>query len=300
MIGDCDHYFSPYIFGVNQAMSRLGHWHSQVNIRNGIDAIAARINDVKPDIIWTHMLLWAPPGSPPVDRLVNLMEREAKRGCKVVIHDGDYKEGTRFARDISSWCAAALCNHKFDRTAWKVTQVYWPYFAFAQDKIAEAPTDKHARSLFFAGIMTANDATYGARTALLCAVRAKGVDLQTPAAEDGNTLFRTPEISASMGGVLGFGRPGGGAWRDTRVDQYGGSGAILLHDDAPNLEPWVHFAPYTSGSADSVAETFQRVLGMSPVENRTMRERVFRFVQEKHSSVARVSEVLGLLFGGAA
>ncbi len=39
MIGDCDHYLSPYIFGVAQAMARLGHWHSQVSIRQPVDVI---------------------------------------------------------------------------------------------------------------------------------------------------------------------------------------------------------------------------------------------------------------------
>lgn len=34
MIGDCDHYASPYMRGVAQAMDLLGHPHTQVSIRN--------------------------------------------------------------------------------------------------------------------------------------------------------------------------------------------------------------------------------------------------------------------------
>ena len=310
MLGDCDHYLSPYIFGVGQAMARLGHWHSQVSIRQPIHVIEQRLKDVRPDVLWTHMLLWPPQGAPPVSDLVALAERAARRGAAVVIHDGDYKPATRHPHDLSSWCALALCNHRFDRSAWRVPALHWPYFAFAQDRIA-APSPEWRCDLFFAGQLS-RDPVYAARTAFLDSLLRRGVRLRTPdQAREGNTLFRTAEIAASADAVLGFGRPGAiglfgrervdSGWVDTRVFQYPGAGAVLLHDDVAGfLEPWTHYVPYQSRDHESVVEVLDRLRGMQATamgrcDLRELRERAFRFVQEKHSSVARVRQVLGAL-----
>jgi hypothetical protein len=86
MLGDCDHYASPYMRGVAQAMKLLGHHHAEVSIRLPLRTIEQRVRLWKPDIIWTHMLLWPPPGSPPVERLTEIVAMAAKRGARVVIH----------------------------------------------------------------------------------------------------------------------------------------------------------------------------------------------------------------------
>lgn len=292
MIGDCDHYLSPYIFGVQQGMARLGHWHSQISIRQPAHLIEQRIVDVHPDIIWTHMLLWAPAGAPATPELLQVVERAARRGAKVVIHDGDYKPDARFPHDLSSWCALALCNHRFDRSAWRVPTLHWPYFAFAQERIEE-PKPALRCGLFFAGRL-GTDAVYGDRTALVEEIKRAGVSVRIPA--DGNTLFRTAEVAASADAVLGFGRPGTSGWVDTRVFQYPGAGGILLHDDvAGYLEPWVHFVPYESGSAASAVEALERLAAARESERQVLRERAFAHVQSQHSSTARVQQVLGAL-----
>ena len=131
LIGDADFYFSPYILGIADAMPRLGHAHTTVNIRQPLGVIAKRIEDVRPDIIWTHMWAWAPAEAPPREQLIPLSEQWAKRGAKIVIHDADAKSPTRYPHDISTWCALALVNHAYDRSAWKVPTLHWPYFAFS-------------------------------------------------------------------------------------------------------------------------------------------------------------------------
>jgi hypothetical protein len=288
-LGDTDHYLSPYIFGVAQGMARLGHWHSSVSLRQPANVIEQRITDVRPDVLWTHMLLWPPPGSPGVERLVAIVERAAKRGAKVVIHDGDYKPATRHPHDISRWCALALCNHTFDRSAWNVRTLRWPYFAFAQECIASA-SPQLGCELFFAGSI-GRDPVYSARSRLLDQVRSAGVRLRL--GDDGNTLFRTAEIAASADAVLGFGRPGSTGWVDTRVFQYPGAGAILLHDDVAGfLVPGEHYIPYQSGSAESIAEALARLRAMSIADRLALRRRAFEYVQTRHSSTSRVHEVL--------
>lgn len=291
MIGDCDHYVSPYMRGVAQAMRLLGHEHAEVSIRLPFKTIENRVRLWRADIVWTHMLMW-PPGSPSVGDLIAIVERSAREGARVVIHDGDAKAATRYPRDISSWCSLALVNHAFDRSAWGVPTMRWPYFAPVQDSIA-APVESLRCALFFAG--AGGGGLYAARSALLAAVRARGVAVQQPATGS-NTLDDTPAVAASADAVLGFGRPEVPGWVDTRVFQYPGAGGILLHDDVQGyLEPWVHFVPYKSGDADSVVDALERLRAMSEDRRAELRARAFAHVQKHHSSIARVGQVLAHL-----
>jgi hypothetical protein len=288
-LGDCAHYKSPYMRGVAQAMKLLGHDHAEVSIRLPARTIEQRIRMWKPTLIWTHMLMWPPPGSPPVDRLIEIVTGAAKRGARVMIHDGDARAATRFPRDISAWCSLALVNHEYDRSAWNVPTLHWPYFASVQKDFAR-PVEELRCELFFAG--TLGPGIYAKRTALVEAVKSRGVRVRLPVAGD-NTIDRTPEIAASADAVLGFGRPEIPGWVDTRVWQYPGAGGILVHDDVRGyLEPWVHFVPYASGDADSVVEALARLRAMKPNERMSIRLRAHAHVQEHHSSVARVKQVL--------
>jgi hypothetical protein len=292
MLGDCDHYASPYMRGVAQAMQLLGHEHAEVSIRLPAKTIENRLRLWQPDIVWTHMLLWPPPGSPSACDLVAIVAAASRRGAHVVIHDGDAKERTRYPHRIDDWCDLALVNHAYDRSAWGVPTLRWPYFAPVQEAIA-TPVPALRCELFFAG--AAGGALYAARSALVDAVRARGVRVQTPAAGH-NTISQTAEIAASADAVLGFGRPDVPGWVDTRVFQYPGAGGILVHDDVQGyLEPWEHFAPYKSGSAESVVDSLGRLRRMSDSDRGEMRARAFMHVQANHSSVARVRQVLAQL-----
>ena len=293
MLGDCDHYASPYMRGVAQAMAILNVHHRQVSIRQPIGALRAALDESKPDILWTHMLLWPPAGSPAVAELVALMQRAHDRGAHIVVHDGDYKERTRHPHDLSSWCDLALTNHAFDRSAWCVPTMRWPYFAQWQDRMAE-PDPAWRCGLFFAGTLGAGP-VYSERTALVERVRQLGVDLKLPKPGD-NTLDRTATIATAADAVLGFGRPGVSGWVDVRVFQYSGAGGILIHDDvAGYLQPLVHYVPYDSGRAESVVEALARLRALPESDRQAMRTRAFSHVHAHHSSVARVRQVLGAL-----
>lgn len=149
--------------------------------------------------------------------------------------------------------------------------------------------------LFFAGQVT-QDSTYGGRTKLLSDVKSRGVNLYIHSSSDGNTLFRTSEIAPSAQAVLGFGRPGGTGWIDTRVFQYISAGAILFHDDVGGyFEPWVHYIPYESGSAESIAENLDIICKMNDSDRMRIRQNGFDFGQKNHSSVVRCAQVLKTL-----
>ena len=291
LIGDVDYYPSEFAFGVNQAMTRAGHWHSSVNIRWDMGVIVKRLKEVQPDVIWGHMLLWAP-GGKTVD-LLCLCEQWKKWGAKVLIHDGDARTETRFAADVSPAIDAALCNHKADRSAWHVQQIHWPYFAFDQSELMIAnPNPEMACDLAFAGRL--DGGIYQGRTMLVQGLQAVLKDrMKVYPGGDFHTLFRTPELAISAGSILGYGRPERNGWLDVRVFQYPGAGGLLIHDDVGGmLEPWRHYIPYKSGSVESVLEVLTQLesdqVGIRPL----IRKTAFEYVQANHSATARVRQAL--------
>lgn len=171
LIGDVDHYPSEYVFGVNQAMTLAGHWHTTVNVRLDLGAISKRVREMQPDVIWGHMLLWAPGENKTYDLLCFLAEWRAAHGAKVFLHDGDARAETRFPTDISEAVDVALCNHTASRRIWNVQQLHWPYFAFYQKEIAQ-PVPEYMCDLAFAGRLDGGG-LYQARTELVLGLQAK-------------------------------------------------------------------------------------------------------------------------------
>jgi hypothetical protein len=313
LVGDTDHYLSPYIHGVAAASGRLGILHSQISIRVGIDRILRRIEDVRPHLLWTHMLLWPPKGSPQASVLLAACTMARRRyGTKVVIHDGDLKERTRFPQDISSGVDLALLNHRHPRTAWKVPTLYWPYACFPQEKLA-APVEALRCRLAFAGQLASIPfrlpgppaGIYDARSQFVRILEGREVGMRVFDGSDGNTLLRTADLAVSAGAVLGYGRPGSD-WVDNRVFQYPGAGGILLHDDVPDdagMEPWDasgdhitgHYIPYESGNPDSVAAALDCLAAAPETVRQGLRKRAFVHGQKHHSYTARVQQVLAAL-----
>lgn len=291
LIGDVDYYPSEYAFGVNQAMTRAGHWHTTVNIRADLEIIVRRVEQMRPDVIWGHMLLWAPGGQQKtVDLLCALDDWRARWGTKVFLHDGDARDETRFATDVSPAIDLALCNHTADRSAWKIPQLHWPYFAFDQAALAE-PDPAFVCDLLFAGRLDVSP-LYLQRTELVLKLKERLGDRMRvyPSPEIRHTLFQTPVLARSARAVLGFGRPGRNGWLDVRVFQYPGAGGVLLHDDVGGyLEPDAHYVPYESGSLESV----ERGLAVLRDHDTTrLRQRAFQHVQARHSATARIGQAL--------
>lgn len=291
VLGDLDYYPSEFALGVTQALAMAGHWGSTVNIRCDLGTIAKRIREVDPHILWAHMLLWSP-GSQGTNKTADLLcllaDWRAKRGTKVFLHDGDARAETRFPTDISPAVDLALCNHTADRSAWKIPQLHWPYFAFYQKEIAQ-PAPKYTCDLAFAGRLDGGP-MYQARTELVYALQAKlGSRMKVFPGGDQHTLFRTPELAASAGAILGYGRPERNGWLDVRTFLHPGAGGVLLIDDVGGfLEPWVHYVPYQSDNRDSVLDA----LAIAKKAGPAIRAAAFTFVQEHHSATARVRQAL--------
>jgi hypothetical protein len=292
MIGDVDWYPSEFIYGVNQGMTILGHTHVSVNIRHPIGMINQCLERMRPDVIWVHMLLWAPAGAPPVVDLLALCEQWRKRGTRVLIHDGDhngYKKEAKFPNDISHAVDLTLCNHVYQHTHWNIPSLRWPYGAFWQSAPA-TPMSDWACQLFFAGRGGGN--IYEERSAMLEALKhrlgdAFRVYISPPSP---GTIYLTPGIATAAGAVLGYGRPLDPGWADVRVFQYPGAGGILIHDDADEfLTPYEHYLPYKSGDVDSILEALDEVPKYGPM----IREQAFKYVQTHHSWVKRVQDALG-------
>jgi hypothetical protein len=185
----------------------------------------------------------------------------------------------------------ALVNHGYDRSAWGVPTLRWPYFAPAQDEIA-APVDRCAASS--SSPAPSGGGIYAARSALLEAIRARGVAMQQPDAGD-NTLDRTAEIAASADAVLGFGRPRSRAGCDTRV----------FSTPAPAGSSCTTTCRATSSHGCTTCPTSRanvlRRRGAGAAAHDVgggadgAPPSAFSHVQEHHSSVARVRQVLAAL-----
>jgi hypothetical protein len=287
-IGNFD-YPSEFNMGIKQAMSALGHHHVDVEIKLPIDEIKRKVDEVKPTIIFGHMLLWAPGKNTP--DLLNLCTKWKQKGTKIVIHDGDCREAPRFPQDVSYAIDACLCNHAYDRSVWNIKQIRWPYFAFLQKEIAQ-PHPDFICDLLFAG--RKGPGMYEERTMMIDDLslrfsRKSGVFKVFPGGSIRHTLLRTPEVAASAGAVLGYGRPDAQGWTDVRVFQYPGAGGVLLHDDADEwLEPMEHYIPYESGNVDSIIEAAILAREIGPY----IRKTAFEYVQSYHTCVDRVIQVL--------
>lgn len=289
-------YPSPYVNGVQQGMALLGHWHRTFDIRNSVDVLDKAIQDVQPHLIWLHMAFWHRQAPKPLD-MQALLAKWKSRGAYVAMHDGDAKIECRVPEDLSSCVSVALCNHRCDRSPWKVPVLHWAYFCWNQAARAAPAADFGPADLCFAGTVSRSD-TYNERTWLVQALELEQRFKFSTLNLGYNTLFRTAEVAASFSAVLGFGRPEVPGWLDVRVFQYPGAGAVLLHDDVGGLlEPYEHYVPYHRKAGDIRATVESIACAMEEVRRHgdAIRQQAFFYVQRHHSSTARCQQVLSFL-----
>ena len=113
-------------------------------------------------------------------------------------------------------------------------------------------------------------------------------------------------MAASCIAVLGFGRPEVPGWIDTRVLQYPGAGAILLHDDVhPEITSLVdegsapgagHYLAVPRYDVDAIVAALDRLRRTPEAARRALRERAFVHVQAHHTYTHRVQAVLDAFY----
>jgi len=287
-------YLSAYALGVGQAMSMLGHWHRPVSLLDDFDRVVRQLEEMRPDVIWTHMVPWVPREAPVSGWVyLDLLAQWRKRGARVLLHDGDPRSSTRHPHQMTASFDLGLCNHSLERAEWKIPVRRWPYAAMTQVEIGD-PVEALRCELLFAGIVRKDDSLYSPRTDVLGVLRDRIGDRLTVRTGSVNDRMQVADIAPSARAVLGLGRPEVPGWVDTRVFQYPGAGGVLLHDDAGGfLEPGVHFVKFERGgdataTAANVLEAFDRA---APDEQR-IREQAFEYVQSRHTWFHRVLEAL--------
>lgn len=289
-------YLSSYVLGVSQAMGQLGHWHREVSVLDELPRLARQLEEMRPDVIWTHTIPWVPREAPsPGWAYLDLLAEWRRRGARVLLHDGDPRTATRSPSCMSASFDLALCNHSMERLEWHVPTLRWPYAAMAQKEIGE-PVDALRCGLLFAGIVRKDDGLYSPRTELLGILREKLGERMTIRTGGFNDRMQAADVAASAQAVLGFGRPEVPGWADTRVFQYPGAGGVLVHDDASEfLEPGVHYLHFTRG-ADAEATSKAVIGAFEPAEHGLpeMRAKAFAHVQAHHTWRHRVEQVLRL------
>lgn len=286
-------YLSVYALGVSQAMGILGHWHRHVSIFDPLIDVVRQVAEMQPDIIWTHMALWPPPGGLSADQIAEVIAPWKHKGTAVFLHDGDPRVRTTTI-DVPGIFSVALVN-RTEGDYWRVPSVRWPYAAMVQKEIAPARPE-WACDLFFAGILR-DDGLYGPRTELISALQEKlgeRMRVSCPSVGETNNRMLVADIAPSAGAVLGFGRPEVKGWIDTRVFQYTGAGGILIHDDAGEfLEPGKHYLQFDRANAvDSVLRAVEE-----SERSGGMRERAFQYIQANHTWVHRVEQALVAFYG---
>lgn len=285
-------------------MGLLGHWHRYVSVFDDAGSIEKQVDEMRPDVIWTHTTLWPPPGAlageeHPAARFAAILGRWKRRGTAVFLHDGDPKPIRNVDIDIGSAYSIALVNRCVLRgDGWAaLPSIQWPYAAMVQREIGE-PHSEWACDLLFAGHLRSDD-FYGARTSYVFTLQqhlGSRMRIVSPGGGDANNRMLVAEVAPSANAVLGFGRPEVRGWIDTRVFQYPGSGGILIHDDAGDfLEPNVHYLCVERGDVAGVLAAVER----AKVDGPAMRERAFAHIQKHHTWVHRVEVALSAFFGAA-
>ncbi len=290
-------YLSAYVLGVAQAMGQLGHWHREVSVLDHFDRVVRQLDEMRPDIIWTHTIPWVPREAPaPGWAFLDLLASWKKRGARVLLHDGDPRAATRHPFPIDSSFDLALCNHSLARDDWKLRVVRWPYGAMAQRDLGE-PVEDLRCGLLFAGIVRKDDDLYSPRSELLGWLRERMGDTFTVRTGGVNDRMQAADVATSADAVLGFGRPEVPGWVDTRVFQYPGAGGVLLHDDASEfLEPGVHYLQFPRGTdAFDTAKNVMTVFDLARTVGPDMRRRAFEHVQARHTWRHRVEQALAIL-----
>lgn len=290
-------YLSAYVLGVAQAMGQLGHWHREISVLSETDVIARQLEEMRPDIIWTHTVPWVPRGAPaPGWVYLDLLAQWKSRGARVLLHDGDPRAATRYPRDLGDSFTLALCNHSMQRAEWRIPTVRWPYAAMSQREIGQ-PVDELRCGILFAGIVRQDDGLYAGRSEVLGILREKLGPRLTIRTAGVNDRMQAADVAASAQAVIGFGRPEVPGWIDTRVFQYPGAGGVLIHDDASEfLQPGTHFLQFERGT--DAEDTARRMIGAIEIAERgvpEMRLRAFEHVQAHHTWRHRVEAALPLV-----
>lgn len=294
-------YLSAYALGVGQAMGLLGHWHRNVSVFDDAGSIEKQIEEMAPDVIWTHTTLWPPPGAVAGDRdpagtLAAILGRWKRKGTAVYLHDGDPKEARTVEVDVASAYSIALVNRAVEGAGgWTIPSIRWPYAAMVQKEIGQ-PRSEWACDLLFAGHVRI-DEVYGPRTSLVFRLHqllGARMRIVSPGGGDTNNRMLVADVAPSAGAVLGFGRPEVPGWIDTRVFQYAGAGGVLIHDDAGGfLWPGEHYLQVPRGDIEAIIRAVER----AQVDGPALRERAFSHVQAQHTWVHRVDTALQAYFG---
>ncbi len=298
-------YLSAYVLGVGQAMGLRGDWHRLVSLWDGRDSIAKQIAEMAPDVIWTHMACWPPEGSTPVEQVAEVLAYWKRRGAVVFLHDGDPRDRTiPTAVDVPACFTRGLLNRSVDESNpwWGIEAIRWPYAAMAQREMVQPTADLDC-DLLFAGLLRREEekgGLYGERTALVHELQRRlwpRMQIVSPGGGDVNNRMHVADVAARVGAVLGFGRPDVPGWIDTRVFQWPGAGAVLIHDDTGGvLEDGVHFLRFSrKDGVDGVLRAVER----AKTDGAAIRARAFAHIQAHHTWCNRVDEALEPFFGRA-
>lgn len=295
--------YSWFVLMATEGAYRNGCRVMGVDLKSSsMDFIASQMKSFRPDLIFTHILFHKQVDT---SGLLDLLRKLRGQGSRVCYHMGDARLQPRYPHALNDSVDLGLVNNfnppvltSFSEI-WKVPCIWWPYACLYQKELASPVEELRFNGLVFTGNM-GNGSLYQRRTNFVKELRIKLPVLVYETQSDNDVRHLTPELSASVKGVLGLPAdndvPG---YLDVRPFQYLGAGALLYQRKVEGIEkvfrPDIHLRLFEGYNLDKFKSVFQKFEAEG--KNEDIRMSAFDHVQKYHSAEKRVKDVIDYFYG---
>lgn len=263
--------------------------------------IKNKLLDFKPDMIFTHLSFHNHIHS--TDRVLNFFNDIKKHIDVKVIHTcNDARTEDRYMGDISGAFDIALVgSYPMVMNCKKVFNVpvfFCPYSSLTYDRMSNFAPDLSFSKPVFTGSPGAHRTGWADNRAGFIEALQKIMDIKIFKTQSGQDLrHRTPELSVSakciLGLCVGYEIPG---YMDVRPFQYLGTGAFMImrkFNGMDNFIPDDLYVPfYNYDEPQYVKQLWEKWQHKDTSE---MRRKAFEYIQENHSSMRRIQNILRLV-----
>lgn len=265
---------------------------------NALGSIKQKILQIKPDYIFTHLSFHQHIN--PTPTIMNFFKDiKSKITTKVVHTCGDARTHDRYMGDLRGVFDVAFVGTypmvKNCTPVFKIPVFYTPYSSLTYKTMGNYDPNLAFQNPVFTGSPGAHRTGWADNRADFIERLSKIMPIKIFKTQSGEDLRkRTPELSVSAKCILGLcvGYEIDG-FIDVRPFQYLGTGAFMIMREFKNMDlliPDDLYVPfYNYDNPNAVKELWNK---WKTKETNDMRVKAFKFIQEKHSSLVRIKEVL--------
>ena len=289
--------YSWFVKTFKQGCEILGHDVYGINYRtNGIPQIMKIVSTIKPQIMFTHLSFHP---IKPVDQVLNLYKNiRDKFGTKIIHVLADARHEPRYKGNIEGAFDMAFVSQKqnlkkFEKY-WGIPTFFCPYSCMHQTKLAKPAPDLS----FDVPIFTGSPNSHHDRSDYISRLM-KIMPLKIFQTQSGQDLrHRTEELSISAKCILGLCTGYDiGHYIDVRPFQYLGAGACMIIRKFKNMDDIIPddiYYPFdTYNNPQEVKDIFNNII--MKTDATPMRKKAFKYMQETHSCVIRMRDVISVI-----